>query len=114
MIPPNSPENENRPIENDNITQGHVRAYHAITSGLYDNISLASCSINGERGVAIIMLDHVGENKVAIMPLFVAITPSMKIIFQGQGESGSGGGSKRPGKYGSLKDLEPLQPGGAK
>ena len=104
--------NQERPLEEDNITEGHIRAYHAITSGLYDNISLASCSINGERGVAIIMLDHVGENKVAIMPLFVAVTSSMKLVFQGQGEGG-GSGSKRPKhRYDELKEFGMPEPGG--
>lgn len=105
--------NQERPLEEDNITDGHIRAYHAIVSGLYDNISLASCSINGERGVAIIMLDHVGENKVAIMPLFVAITSSMKLVFQGQRESGSSGGGKRPKqRYDELREFGMPEPGG--
>ena len=32
------------------ITPGHVRAFQAITSRLYDNITLWSCRINGEPG----------------------------------------------------------------
>jgi hypothetical protein len=47
---------------------------------LHDNITLSSCTINGEPGVAITMIDEVGEGKVAIMPLFVALTPSMELI----------------------------------
>ena len=31
------------------ITPGHVRAFQAITSRLYDNITLWSCRINGEE-----------------------------------------------------------------
>jgi len=57
-----------------NITPGHVRAFQAITSGALGEITLSSCSINGEPGVAIIALQHVGEGKVAVCPLFVAIT----------------------------------------
>ena len=57
------------------ITPGHVRAFQAITSRLYDNITLWSCHINGEPGVAIVMVDQAGESSLAIMPLFVAVTP---------------------------------------
>jgi hypothetical protein len=79
------------------ITPGHVRAFQAITSRLYDNITLWSCRINGEPGVAIVMVDHAGENSVAVMPLFVAITASMEIEFDGDRETseGGGGGPKR-------------------
>jgi hypothetical protein len=77
------------------ITPGHVRAFQAVTSQLYDNIVLWSCTINGEPGVAIVMVDHAGENKVAVMPLFVAITPSMDIRFPGDSESDSGGGGPK-------------------
>ncbi len=80
-----------------NITPGHVNAFQAVRSQLYDNITLASCTINGEPGVVIVMVDHVGEGKVAIMPLFVAITPGMKIDFPGEESSeGGGGGPKNP------------------
>jgi hypothetical protein len=78
------------------ITPGHVRAFQAVTSQMYGEVTLASCRINGEAGVAIVLMDHVGEGKVAVMPLFVAITPGMDVIFEGEGEgSGSGGGPKR-------------------
>jgi hypothetical protein len=66
------------------ITPGHVNAFQAIRSQLYDNITLASCRINGEPGVVIVMLDHVGEGKVAVMPLFVAITEGMELEFPGE------------------------------
>ncbi|HTT82014.1 MAG TPA: hypothetical protein VMF67_00885 [Rhizomicrobium sp.] len=74
------------------ITPGHVNAFQAVRSQLYDNITLASCTINREPGVAIVMVDHVGEGKVAVMPLFVAITPSMEIDFPEQRDSDGGGG----------------------
>jgi hypothetical protein len=78
------------------ITPGHVRAFQAITSRLYDNITLWSCRINGEPGVAIVMVDHAGENSLAVMPLFVAITSSMDIVFEGGREvSGDGGGGPK-------------------
>jgi hypothetical protein len=78
-----------------NITSGHVRAFQAVRSQLYDNITLASCTINGDPGVAIIMVDDAGEGKLAVMPLFVAITPKMDITFPGEGDSGGGGGGPK-------------------
>jgi len=78
-----------------NITPGHVRVFQAIRSQLYDNITLASCTVNNDPGVAIVMVDEVGEGNVAVMPLFVAITPNMEITFPGEGESsGESGGPK--------------------
>jgi len=80
-----------------NITPGHVRAFQTVRSQLYDNVTLASCIINGEPGVAIIMIDYVGENKMAVMPLFVAITESMDLRFpEESGGTGGGGGPKTP------------------
>ena len=76
------------------ITPGHVNAFQAIRSQLYDNITLTSCLINGEPGVAIVMMEHVGEGKVGVMPLFVAITAGMKLVFQGEEEGEGGGGPK--------------------
>jgi hypothetical protein len=75
-----------------NITPGHVRAFQAIRSQLYDNITLASCTINGDPGVAIVMMEFAGEGKLAIMPLFVAITEKMELDFPGEHQSGSGDG----------------------
>jgi hypothetical protein len=79
------------------ITPGHVRAFQAVTSRLYDNITLWSCRINGEAGVAIVMVDQAGEGSIAVMPLFVAITPNMDIMFEGAREvdGGGEGGPKR-------------------
>jgi hypothetical protein len=80
-----------------NITPGHVRVFQAVRSQLYDNITLSSCTINGEPGVAIVMMDEVGEGKIAVMPLFVAITPGMQIDFPGEaGSDEDGGGPKTP------------------
>lgn len=75
-----------------NITSGHVKAFQAIRSQLYDNITLASCTVNGDPGVAIVMTDFVGEDKLAVMPLFVAITENMEITFPGEDGSSHGGG----------------------
>lgn len=81
------------------ITPGHVRAYHMITSSLYeDNLTLTSCWIDGEPGVAIALVERVAEDKVSVMPLFVALTAKMNIEFVGEREGGSdseeGGGPR--------------------
>jgi hypothetical protein len=96
------------------ITPGHVRAFQMITSQLYDNISLTSCRINGEPGVAIVLVDHVGENKIAVMPLFVAITPGMQLEFVGEARQGSGEEGGGPKRYDVLRQHEAKsEPGGA-
>jgi hypothetical protein len=79
------------------ITPGHVRAFQAVTSQMYGEVTLASCRINEEPGVAIVLMEHVGEGKVAVMPLFVAITPGMDVEFEGEGifGGGAGGGPER-------------------
>ncbi len=78
-----------------NITPGHVRAFQAIRSQLYDNITLASCTINGDPGVVIVMVEHAGEGRLAVMPLFVALTESMEIRFPDEKKSSGGGGCPR-------------------
>jgi hypothetical protein len=75
------------------ITPGHVRAFQAVRSQLYDNITLTSCLVNGEPGVAIVMVDHVGEDQIAVMPLFVAVTSCMELLFESERGSSDGGGS---------------------
>lgn len=77
------------------ITPGHVRAFQAVTTQLYGEPTLVSCLINGEPGVAIVLMEHVGEGKVGVMPLFVAITSKMDVVFEGEA-SGSGGGDGGP------------------
>jgi hypothetical protein len=97
------------------ITPGHVRAFQAITSRLYDNIMLWSCIVNGEPGVAIVMIDQVTDHQLAIMPLFVAITDGMKLVFpdrDGSGDDG-GGGPQRPAERAFEANKTALTPGGA-
>ncbi len=77
------------------ITLSHVRAFQAVRSQLYDNIVLWSCRINGEPGVAIVMVDYPGEDKLAVMPLFVAITPGMELAFEDEQSDSGGGGPRR-------------------
>ncbi len=92
------------------ITPGHVRAFQAVTTRLYGEPTLLSCRINGEPGVAIVLMEHVGEDKIGVVPLFVAITPGMEVEFVGDGGHGSGsrGGPKRA--FQSAKDATRPEP----
>jgi hypothetical protein len=83
-------------MKNSFITREHRYFYEAITSGRYDNITLWSCHINGEPGVAIVAMDQSRPNKLAVMPLFVAITPGMEISFDDAQESGGSEGGPKP------------------
>jgi len=78
-----------------NITPGRVRAFQAVTTQLYGEVTLWSCRINGEPGVAIVLAERVGEGKIGIMPLFVAITPKMDVTFEGEEGGGKGGGGSK-------------------
>lgn len=88
-----------------NITPGHVRAFQAVTTQLYGEVGLWSCTINGEPGVAIVLAEHVGEGKVGIMPLFVAITPGMDVDFDGEQGGGDGGGGGPRREFDTAKDI---------
>ncbi len=85
-------------LSESHITPGHVRVFQALRSPFYDNITLTSCWVNDEPGVAIVMVDDAGEGKVGVMPLFVAITPGMKLVLHGERGSSGGeeGGPKDP------------------
>lgn len=84
------------------ITPGHVRAFQAVRSQVYDNITLTSCTIDGEGGVAIVMVDQVSRDEVAVMPLFVGLTSKMVIAFEG--EVGTEGDSRSPSRYDVLRE----------
>jgi hypothetical protein len=77
------------------ITPGHVRAFQAVTTQPYGETTLASCTINGEPAVAIVLTEHVGEGKIGVLPLFVSITSRMDIRFVGEGDSDEGGGGPK-------------------
>jgi hypothetical protein len=102
------------------IQPGHIRAFQMITSQLYENITLWSCRINGEPGVAIVLVDDVAPGKLAVMPLFVAITGGMELDFEGaaagEGDGDEGGGPERPDRSEVLEQFlanaAALQPGG--
>ena len=46
--------------------------------------------------LGLLLVDRVGEDKVAVMPLFVAITAEMKLVFVGEQGGGDGGGEGGP------------------
>lgn len=83
-----------------NITPEHVRAFQYVRTPMYDNIMLVDCTIRGEPGVAIVMIEQVGPQHIAVMPLFVAITESMQIDFPEMSRrSGKGGGGPVRDKF---------------
>jgi hypothetical protein len=61
-----------------NITPEIKANFHALASGKYNNFALFSCFVNGEPAVAIVVYDQQGESHT-FQPLFVSITPGMKI-----------------------------------
>ena len=80
------------------ITTGHVQAFQFVRSPQYENVTLASCTINGEPGVAIVMIEQIDDDRMGVMPLFVALTPTMEVEFPqyGQRSGGGGGGPRDP------------------
>lgn len=53
-----------------------------MTTQLYGEVTLASCRVNCEPGVTLVLKEHAGEGKAAVMPRFVAITEDMEIAFE--------------------------------
>ena len=73
---------------------GHVRAFGALTTGQYENLTLWACRVNGEPTSAIVALFEEGDT-VSVMPLFVAITEGM-VLTDAEGRSRDGGGGGGP------------------
>ena len=74
-----------------NITAEHKRAFEALASGEHGNSALFSCFVNGEAASAIVAVLP-QENMFDIVPLFVSVTPSMKLIDH-DGQPADGGSS---------------------
>jgi hypothetical protein len=70
-----------------NITRTHRDAFEALTSGRYDNFALFSCFANGEPAVAIVTVNEDGPGYV-VQPLFVSVTPGMKLADHNGDEPG--------------------------
>ena len=68
-----------------NITEGHRRAFEALTSGRFDNFCLVSCFVDGKPIAAIAAVnvsspaEDDAEPEVLISPLFVWPTPAMTL-----------------------------------
>jgi hypothetical protein len=61
-----------------NITADHRAAFDALVSGEYANFALFSCFVNGEPAAAIAAVNKHGDEYV-ISPLFVSVTPSLRL-----------------------------------
>ncbi len=66
------------PKSEGNINDGHRLVFRALTSGLSDEFAMMSCFVNDAPTAMIVAARQHGEH-VEIMPLFVAITPGMRI-----------------------------------
>jgi hypothetical protein len=60
-----------------NITEEHQAMFAGVREA--DNIALFSCFINDEPGCAIVSVNREGD-LFEITPLFVSVTPSMKLV----------------------------------
>ena len=63
-----------------NISPGHRDFFNALTSGDYANFALFSCFVNGEPASAIVSVNKQAGDEYQITPLFVSVTPGMKLI----------------------------------
>lgn len=61
-----------------NINQYHREAFNALRSSEYNNFTLFSCFVDGEPAAAIVAVKPDGDDYL-ITPLFVSITPTMKL-----------------------------------
>ena len=60
------------------ITDQHVSAFEALTSGEYSNFALLSCHVNGAPAAAIVVVNE-DAGEYQITPLFVSVTPEMTL-----------------------------------
>jgi hypothetical protein len=63
-----------------NITPEHRDSFNALTSGDYSNFALFSCFVNGESASAIVVVTKDDSHEYHIHPVFVSVTPGMKLI----------------------------------
>ena len=60
------------------ITDQHVSAFEALTSGEYSNFALLSCHVNGAPAAAIVAVNE-ADGEYQITPLFVSVTSGMDL-----------------------------------
>lgn len=63
-----------------NISREHQDSFNALTSGDYSNFALFSIFVNGEPASAIVSVNKQVGDEYQITPLFVSVTPGMKLI----------------------------------
>ena len=63
-----------------NITEDHRASFNALSSGEYNNFALFSCFVNGEPSSAIVAITEDENGGFIVKPLFVAVTPGMKLV----------------------------------
>ena len=63
-----------------NITEEQREVFKALTSGEFTNFALFSCFVNGEPASAIVAVTKDKGDEYHINPLFVSVTPGMKLI----------------------------------
>ena len=63
-----------------NISPEHRDSFNALTSGDYANFALFSCFVNGEPASAIVSINKQASDEYKITPLFVSVTPGMKLV----------------------------------
>ena len=67
------------------ITEEHRRAFEALTSGVHDTFALFSCFVGGSPAAAIVAVnrrpsaENGTEPEYVVSPLFVSVTPDMKL-----------------------------------
>jgi hypothetical protein len=62
-----------------NITEEQREVFKALTSGEFTNFALFSCFVNGEPASAIVAVTKDDGDEYHINPLFVSVTPGMKL-----------------------------------
>ncbi len=88
------------------ITPGHVRAFQSVTTQLYGEVTLTSWRIGDEPGIAILLLDSVGEKEIVVISFFGVVTESMKLSF----EKLSKGGLRNSGSRTMLRYAKKVLP----
>ena len=63
-----------------NITDEMARQFDDLTSGRYNNLCLMSCFCNGEPTAAICVVEFTEGELYHIKPMFIAVTPGMKLV----------------------------------
>lgn len=73
-----------------NITQQHRHAFEALSSGEYENFALFSCFLDGEPAAAIVSVHRDGDDYL-FTPLFVSVTPEMRLTDHDGRDAGTAG-----------------------